>query len=205
MFGPDGSGKTSIAQCFSGTHEVVAIRGTHTLASLIARFLRHFTLFKGDDNPYFDITIPERMAGLWCFLEFISVLPIIIHKFVLLPKFKPVIAERSIPDFIAWIIATSKIQADIFMSSFLGAFLLKLSSKKNQLIYVKASLGVLHARRPESIDLISKQIPVYDTLATVLGARIIDTTYKTTEESVKELSMLSVNQNGSKRLTRSQH
>jgi hypothetical protein len=200
MFGPDGSGKTSIARCFSGTHEIVAIRGTHTLASLIARFLGHFTLFQGDDNPYFDIKIPERMSGLWCFLEFISVLPIIIHRFILLPKFKSVIAERSIPDFIAWIIATSKIQADIFMRSLLGAFLLRLSSKQNQLIYVKASLEVLHARRPESIELISKQIPVYDTMAAILKAGIIDTTYKTTEESVKEFSRLPVSPKGSKRL-----
>jgi len=187
MFGPDGSGKTSIAHIFSGTHKIVAIRGTHTLASVVARFLKHFAYFRGSDNPYFEIKIPERMAGLWCFLEFISVLPIIIHRFILLPRFKSVIAERSIPDFLAWLITTTKVQVS---SSPLQVFLIKLCSKQNRLVYVTASLETLISRRPEQAELIGTQLRVYDNLSELLGAYVIDTTFKTTEESANEIMKL---------------
>jgi hypothetical protein len=189
LFGPDGSGKSSITQVFSGTHKIVAIRGTHTLASLVARFLRHFAYFRGSDNPYFEINIPERISALWCFLEFISVLPIVIYRFILLPKFKSVIAERSIPDFLVWLTTTTKVQV---CSLPLQVFLIRLCSKQNRLFYVTASLGTLISRRPEQAGLIGIQLPVYDNLSKLVGAYVIDTTFKTSEESANEIMKLTL-------------
>jgi hypothetical protein len=193
LFGPDGSGKTSIVRGFKGTHKVVAIRGTHTLASFIARLLQHFALFRGSANPYFGIRIPGKMCQLWYALEFVSVLPHIIYKFILLPKFQLVMAERSIPDFIVWIMTTLRFRKRFSVSSLPWIFLLKLCNKQDQMIYVKASLDTLIARRTPQAELIRIQLPIYDTIAKLVGAYIIDTTHKTAQDSLNEIAQLTGN------------
>jgi hypothetical protein len=185
FFGPDGSGKTSIANAIKKDHKIVSIRGTHTLASVIALFLNRFTVFRGKDNPYYEISIPEKMRSLWCIMEFISTLPHILYRFGILPKFKSVVAERSIPDFVAWVAVTTKNPS--FTRSFLGTFLLALARKQGRLVYVTASMNELCRRRPESTELINKQVPVYNVLAKLLNSTRLDTTLKTVEESSKEI------------------
>lgn len=41
------------------------MRGTHTLASLLAKFLSRFSAFRGSDNPYYGIRIPKGFRRLW--------------------------------------------------------------------------------------------------------------------------------------------
>ena len=50
----------------------------HTLASLLARFLYKFAFFRGFDNPYYGISIPDSAKRIWQLVEFISVLPILL-------------------------------------------------------------------------------------------------------------------------------
>ncbi len=185
FFGPDGAGKTSIAHRLAKHHRVVSIRGTHTLASAMAQFLGKLDAFRGNENPYYKIRIPEKMRTLWTAIESISVFPHIVYKFVLLPKFSNVFAERSIPDFVAWVVVTSRNPS--FIGSFMGTFLLTLCRRQSQLVYVTAAVRVLRKRRPESAEFIEQQVPVYDTLAKFLQAPTLDTSDKTIEESVSEI------------------
>jgi len=87
FFGPDGSGKTTVAKALARELEshsfnvkISWMRGTHTLASLLARFLSKFTIFRGPDNPYYGISVPCGMRRLWQLLEFISVLPVLLFR-----------------------------------------------------------------------------------------------------------------------------
>jgi len=63
LFGSDGSGKTTLAKALARELEdhgfnvrISWMRGTHTLASPLARFLSRFTLFRESDNPYYGIS-----------------------------------------------------------------------------------------------------------------------------------------------------
>ena len=85
FFGPNGSGKSTLAKALAREFEyrrfrtlVSWMRGTHTLASMLARFLSKFATFKGSDNPYYGISIPNNAKRVWQLIEFISVLPILL-------------------------------------------------------------------------------------------------------------------------------
>jgi len=74
------------------------MRGTYTLASLLARFLSKFAPFRGSDNPYHGISIPSSARRIWQLLEFISTLPILLTRFVLSSLLGyVVVAERYLP------------------------------------------------------------------------------------------------------------
>jgi len=76
------------------------MRGTHTWASLLASFLSRFETFKGPDNPYYHISIPTSAKTMWQLIEFVSLLPLLLTRFII-PSVMGyvVIAERYTPDF----------------------------------------------------------------------------------------------------------
>ena len=114
LFGPDGSGKSTLANHIAGWFRgrgfcvvVVWLRGTHTLASIFARFLARFSRFRGPCNPYYWICVPRVLRWLWVWVEFFSILPIVFFRFVV-PRFLGcvVVAERCLVDFLVWLMVS---------------------------------------------------------------------------------------------------
>lgn len=84
------------------------MRGTHTFASVLARVFSKFGIFRGSDNPYYMISVSKPLRRAWQLLEFVSVLPILFARFLLSSALGfIVIAERYLPDFIAWVATTT--------------------------------------------------------------------------------------------------
>jgi hypothetical protein len=189
FFGPDGSGKSSISQILvkrlteCGFRVKLSwMRGTHTVASIFARFFSKFAVFRGSDNFYYGISIPKRLRRFWQILEFFSVLPVLLVKFFL-PSIlgKTVIAERYLLDFITWV----SIETDDskYLQSFESRFLLALVSKTKVNVYVTADFAVLSQRRTDSRGFLQKQLSIYEDLAKSVGAFKLDTSEKTANES----------------------
>jgi len=194
FFGPDGSGKSTLARTLAkrlsdGDFRVKLswMRGTHTLASLLARFLSRFALFRGSDNPYYRIAIPDNARRAWQLIEFISVLPVLFVKFML-PCFLGyvVVAERYLPDFLVWVSVTTKDAG--YLRSLEARFLLSLSMRADVRFYVTASEAELAKRREDvNHELLSRQLKLYDEVAALVKAYKIDTTERSVEESLKEI------------------
>ncbi|WFO75983.1 hypothetical protein J4526_03815 [Desulfurococcaceae archaeon MEX13E-LK6-19] len=194
FFGPDGSGKTTLArelaQLFAhkGIKTKISwMRGTHTFASVLARFLNKFKYFKGHDNPYYGIKIPSNFVFLWQFIEVISIIPIWFFRYVF-PRLLGyvVIGERSLVDFIVWMILTTHDYK--FITSFLGKIILSLNNKLCQNIYITANKDILIQRRKDiTIYTIPMQLLLYDVIARNIKVPIIDTSNKDISSCMKEL------------------
>ncbi len=190
FFGPDGSGKTSLARTLAtylqgkGCKTKISwMRGSHTIASVIARFLKKFIIFKGENNPYYQITIPKKFLPIWKLIEFISVIPIILLRFII-PNLLGfiVIAERYVPDFIVWVTLTT--DDPQYYNSFVSRFLSALALNSKARVYVTAEYRELIKRRAD-IDFLflQRQLTLYEKLAKILNAFTLDTTNKSVEES----------------------
>jgi len=106
LFGPDGSGKSALAKSFRsylfsrGVYAHISwFRGSHLLASVLAKFLSRFTPFRGYSNPYYRIAIPLKLRSLWILLEFSSLLPHYLLRRSL-SLLHLVIGDRGLLDFI---------------------------------------------------------------------------------------------------------
>jgi len=198
FFGPDGSGKTTLAKALARNLEdhgfnvrISWMRGTHTLASLMATFLSRFAHFRGSDNPYYGVSIPNSARRIWQLLEFTSVLPILLTRFTL-PSLLGymVIAERYLPDFLVWVSLITR--DENYLKRLEAKFMLALSMKVNVRVYVTASEAELAKRRSGEVDreLLSRQLKLYDKMAKLVGAYKIDTTGKSVEETLNELLSL---------------
>uniref|UniRef100_A0A7J3SM81 AAA family ATPase n=1 Tax=Fervidicoccus fontis TaxID=683846 RepID=A0A7J3SM81_9CREN len=194
FFGPDGSGKTTMAMSLaeklrsrSLKVKLSWMRGTHTLASMLARFFSKFATFRGSDNPYYSISIPNHMKRLWQLIEFISMLPVLLVRFML-PSLLgyTVIAERYIPDFLVWVVITTDDPS--YLSSISARFLLALALRAKAKIYVKADLQKLIERRMDmDPSFIMKQLILYEKLAEGMNSLILDTTNRSVDESMSSL------------------
>ncbi|MGB9831122.1 MAG: hypothetical protein ACPLSP_03505 [Fervidicoccus fontis] len=191
LFGPDGSGKTTIARELERSLndrfrvKVSWVRGTHTLASLVARFLSNFSVFRGSGNIYYRISIPRGGRKVWQFLEFISFLPVLFVRFYV-PSLLGylVIAERYVPDFVVWVVVTTDDSS--YLSSIVARFLLALTLRTRIRIYVRADLQKLLERRSDMDPyFIKKEFVIYERLAKSMGSFVLDTTSKSVDESLR--------------------
>jgi energy-coupling factor transporter ATP-binding protein EcfA2 len=185
--GADGSGKTTqvrLLRAYLSSRNSVCIhwfRGSHMLASLLARLLSHFRFFKGYCNPYYRICIPRSLRGLWIHIEFWSLIP---HVFTrLLRRFCNIlICDRGFMDFIVWIVATLRYPE--FLGTIHGRFLLRLAVGEKP-IYLYADLETLARRADVPRSFLARELAVYNTLAKYVSNCRVDTGSQRPREVLK--------------------
>ena len=195
LYGPDGSGKTTLAHLLAAIlrrrgyrARVAWLRGTHGFLSLLARFLARSRVFRGDCNPYYGICVPSGLRGLWLLLEYLAVIPIYIARY-LVPSALGfiVIGDRCLVDFLAWLRATL---GTTTRYRFLEGLVVREIARSIN-IYVYADKRILVERRPCERDQIERFYGVYEALAQVLGARLrIDTSNTTPPRIAVEVASL---------------
>jgi hypothetical protein len=192
FFGPDGSGKSTLVRKLAEDLtsrgfklRIGWMRGTHTLASILARMLVKFKTFRGSCNPYYNICIPRNLMRLWQLLEFLSILPIIIAKFILPSLYCVIIAERYVLDFVVWVSAT--LNDNEYINRFEAKFLRALFFKVKVRVYVTANVENLSRRGGGDTGFLTRQLKLYAIMASAVDAYTLDTTDKSVENSFSDL------------------
>jgi hypothetical protein len=176
--GADGSGKTTATKLlllyFSRYGNVCVhwFRGSHLFVSVLARFLHRFGSFRGSCNPYYRICVPKRLRRVWVFLEFVSILPHLFARFLLVRVCKVVVCDRGLLDFIVWLVAT--LEAPWILNTLIGKFLILLVSREN-IVYLYADVGTLAGRADVPREFVAKELAIYSVLAKYFAKCFIDT------------------------------
>jgi len=176
--GADGSGKTTqvrLLRAYLSSRNTVCIhwfRGSHMLASLLARLLSHFRFFKGYCNPYYRVCIPRSLRGLWIHVEFWSLIPHVLTRFLLRLFCDILVCDRGLMDFIVWIVVT--LDYPSFLSSIYGRFLLRLATLEDP-IYLYSDIDTLALRADVPREFIVRELAVYSVLARYVAKCSIDT------------------------------
>jgi len=192
LLGPDGSGKSTLARLLAShlaRHRHVRIswlRGSHMAASLLARFLSLFQNMKGLDNPYYGISIPKVLRPLWWFLEFISVIPNWLLRYLLPSTYEVVIGERGLLDFLTWVCVTTDIG---FLRTIWARATIALAIRCCRNVLITASLETLNARKggEPTAKALPRQWVIYGVLSRALGITVIDTTKEAPTRSLAKL------------------
>jgi DNA polymerase III delta prime subunit len=195
--GPDGAGKTTVALMLKKYLEkmghrvkVVRIRGTHTFVYILMLFLRDILGLKGSDIHYYRARVPRRLIGLWIYLEFLSLIPLILWYYVLLRIRYVVVSERSIFDALVWVMTSFK---DTLNTTSLGKFrlyILSILRYSKCTVYVTASPEVLAKRKPGEEFLIKKMWIYYDKIAKTLKLNYVNTTYSHPSTTLQNVLLL---------------
>jgi energy-coupling factor transporter ATP-binding protein EcfA2 len=191
--GPEGSGKTTLGLSLKRILEnngykvkVVRIRGTHTLAYLLAMFLKKVLKLHGEDLHYYKVWIPKHLEKLWLLIEFISTIPLIFLYYYLYRVSFVVISERSLVDLVAWVLGGLKSRKDIVKSLFFRTMLI--FALKYKPLYITANVNDLIKRKYCEKDLILNLIPYYEMLQRILALKCINTSNYTINECLTILS-----------------
>lgn len=197
FFGPDGSGKTTLSRYLMvraikslGAHKVrrAWFRGTHTLASLMAKLLRCFRALRGPCNPYYGICVPRALRAPWMLIEVASIIPVLLAKLyipLILGHF--VIGERGVIDFLVWLSLTLRNPG--LVRGFVGRSLIALARSTGINIYVRAAPEVLKRRRGGSPEegALGFQLIVYDAIARAYDLPTIDTSERGVMDCLNEV------------------
>ena len=181
LSGADGSGKTTVARLLAsylssrGSTNIHWFRGTHLLASVLARVFSRFKVFYGSCNPYYRVCVPDGLKPLWVHVEFWSLLLHAFARSLLRRLYSFLICDRGFLDFIVWVTVTLNHTA--FLRSIYGRFLLRLALSERP-IYLYADLDVLARRADVPREFISGELAVYNVLARYVSPCSIDTSNK---------------------------
>jgi hypothetical protein len=197
FFGPDGSGKTTIAKA-SAAHlrkkgfrvKVSWMRGTHTFASFIAVFLSKFAVFKGTANPYYNISIPDKLRKVWQAIEFVSALPIVLLRYTI-PSVCGfyVVGERCPIDFIVWVAFTTEDES--YLNGFASRTLRTLTLKNSKAVYITADFNTLLTRRKDiTPNKLSIQQSLYRKISASINAYTLNTTQRNPQVSLEKLTVM---------------
>jgi len=203
FFGPDGAGKTTLAQLLVSYFQsngcrsrITWMRARHSLAHVLAKFFKKLGYYRvvlspngKKSYPIFDPSLFPHFRGLWYLIEFVSILPWIITK-VYLPKMLGyiVVSERYVVDTVVYL--GYWLGADT-MDGFLAKVLLNFIPQNSVLVHMDADTDVLLARRPEDFineDYIAFQRNAYKTFAKALNAISLDTTSCSVEENFQNVT-----------------
>ena len=178
LSGADGSGKTTTARLLAaylgkrGSACVHWFRGTHLLASLLARLLSRFSAFRGPCNPYYRVCVPRRLKPLWIHLEFWSLLPHTLARSLLGLACRFLVCDRGFLDFLVWVVVT--LGEPGFLRSIYGRFLARLALRERP-VYLFADAGTLAARSGAPLPFLLRELAVYGVLAKYLSPCRVDT------------------------------
>ncbi len=182
LSGADGSGKTTISKLLilylHSKGKFVCVhwfRGSHLLASVFARILSHFKVFRGNCNPYYKICVPKKLRNLWIHLEFWSLLPHVFIRIIFRRLCGFLVCDRGFLDFIIWVITT--LDFPEFLQTIYGRFLIRLTVMEKP-VYLYASLNILFERTDVSKDYLVKELIVYNVLTKYVSPCKIDTGIK---------------------------
>jgi len=176
--GADGSGKTTASKLllwYLSKHVSVCIhwfRGSHLLVSVLARFFHGFSSFRGSCNPYYRICVPEKLRRVWVFLEFVSILPHLFARFLLVRICRVVVCDRGLLDYVVWLVVT--LEAPRILNTLIGRFLLGLVSREN-IVYLYADVDALARRADVPREFIVRELAIYNVLARYFAKCFIDT------------------------------
>ena len=203
--GIDGTGKTTLANWLVEFYKskgykckYIRIRYRHTLSYLIMRLLiflgwhKNFRNANGVCISRFEVYDSTFAKKVWPFIEFISILPLIIFK-VMIPYllgYRLVCDRYTIDTIVSVALETRNMH---FTYSLLGALLLKMIPKKSVIIFLDADSSTVLERRPDieyTINEIESGVILYRSLAKKMKAFSINVSIYTIEQVRKRVFSL---------------
>ncbi|MGC9012565.1 thymidylate kinase [Thermogladius sp.] len=178
LSGCDGSGKTTVARALSSylaaSHRASThwLRGSHLHVSLLYRLLSKTRAFSGADNPYYKLSVPPGLRGLFALLEFTGFLPQLLARRLRLLFSDVVVCDRGVLDFLVWVSATLRYGG--FLGTALGRFLLALASRERPVV-LTARLDVLRRRADVPPSFLKTEYAYYTVLARYIASTTVDT------------------------------
>ena len=194
FLGVDGVGKTTICNYIvknsNQKMRIAWIRSQHTIAYLISFIfyqlgLTHLFILGGNNEFYLDPRYLNNKS-IWSFIEFISVLPLIIKYKIYSSMGYAILYDRSLFDTI--------IQNRYYLHPHFQKYeniLLKLVGN-TKCIYLYADFETVKVRKSNLFwppNFLLFQIDQFNEIAQMLSIPIIDTRNKTVEEIITEISI----------------
>ena len=188
LSGADGSGKSTLSRILTsvlalrGPVCIHWFRGSHLLASVLARLLSRFGVFCGNCNPYYKVCIPGKLRRLWSHLEFWSLLPHIFVRGLFARVCRFLVCDRGLLDFVVWVIVTLNYPG--FLRSVYGRLLLGLATREGP-VYLYADVNTLAKRADVSREFVARELAVYNVLARYASKCWVDTGVGSPVDSVR--------------------